>query len=484
MQAKHLIFLLAFATLVPAGTLVASWSQRARDVVFVLMVFGTAFVKSADSNFLSREWYRGSTVGIEISALDFLSLVLIASTALAGKQRPRVFWTPSLGVMLLYFVWCVISVAMAEPKLFGVFELSKLLRGMVLFVAVASFVRGRRELLLLLGALTAVALTEGLIALRDRYLFGFYRIGASLGHPNSLSLYCCMLTPVLLSGVMAKVSTWLRAAAGAGMMAALVCVLLTVSRTGVVTILLVTMGTLLFTMDWRFSVKKLVIGTVSLIAASAMFYKASDSIAGRFEDRSLEMEYSGEGTEGRGVYFRLASAIYRDKPLGVGLNNWSYAVSATYGPPEGFAYTPYVGTDTAPDQEVPYGSKLDAAQAAPAHNLLALTLGELGAPGVALFVLLWLRWFSLGIVFVRKRSAELSSRMAIGLAFGVSAAFLQSFTEWIFRQTNIFFLFHVLVGALASLYWHRRQEKRQRRWNSSKPGGTASLRTQPEAALP
>ena len=471
MEPKHAIFLVGLLLCVPLGAALATWSSRVRDGLFFALVFGTALVKKADINFVSREWYRGSTVGLEVSVLDFVALMLIAGALFARRDRARLFWPASLGPMLAYLAWCTVSVLAAEPRLFGAFELSKLVRGILLFLAVALYVRERRQHVLLLSALASVAVLEALTALKDHYLLGLYRIGATLGHPNSLSLYSCMITPVLVSASVAKLPRWLKLLTAAGALSALLCVILTVSRTGVVTVVLVGLGALLASVDFRLTAKKAAVGVLGLLVVGGMFFKAKDSLLGRFQERSLSMEYGDEGTEGRGVYLRLAKEIFRDHPLGIGLNNWSYAVSGTYGPRIGMFYVPYEGTDTRPDQEIPWGSALDNAQAAPAHNLLALTLGELGLPGVALLVALWLRWFWLGAVFLRPRSAELAPRLAVGLLFGVGAAFLQSGTEWIFRQTNIFFLFHAMVGALAALHHHRRPRRR--------PGASASAPVEP-----
>ena len=43
---------------------------------------------------------------------------------------------------------------------------------------------------------------------------------------------------------------------------------------------------------------------------------------------------------------------------------------------------------------------------------------------------------------------------------GSAASSWQSLTEWVFRQAPIYFLFHILLGALASLYYLKRQEAR------------------------
>lgn len=454
MEVKHAAFLFGLMVIVPVGTMLASWSIRVRRLVFFLIVFGTSIVKVADINFISREWYRGSTVGVEIAALDLLCLILIGSSFFGFvKTRPRFYWPQSLGPMLLYFAWCLASVILADPKLFGFFELTKILRGVLLFFAVATFVREKRDLEILLAALAAAAMMEAGIALRDRYILGYHRIGATLGHPNSLSIYACMLAPALVSGALARISKFLLIACVVGAFSALLCVILSISRTGLVTVFVVTIGALIVNLGFKVTPRRVVVGVLVILVAIGLAYRAKDSLFNRFNARSLDMEYSGEGTEGRGVYFRLAGAIFEERPLlGVGLNNWSYWVSNTYGQREGFDYVAYEGTDSQPDTEVIRGSELDNAQAAPAHNLLALTLGELGAPGVVLFVFLWLSWFRMGASFVRRRSPMLVSRLGVGLLFSLVAVFLQSGTEWIFRQTNIFFLFHIMLGALAAMY--------------------------------
>ena len=47
-------------------------------------------------------------------------------------------------------------------------------------------------------------------------------------------------------------------------------------------------------------------------------------------------------------------------------------------------------------------------------------------------------------------------RLGIGFLFGTCGLFIQSITEWTYRQTSIMFTFHVMMGALASLYYAKR----------------------------
>jgi len=163
---------------------------------------------------------------------------------------------------------------------------------------------------------------------------------------------------------------------------------------------------------------------------------------------------------GRGYYIRIAKSIVADRTFGVGLNNWSYWVSQKYGPLLGYRFVPYKGTDKEPSRKIPENSNVDDAQAAPAHSLAALTAGELGWPGLVLFALLWMRWFYMAVSFLWKRSSDPMKRIGVGIFFALSALFLQSLTEWVFRHSPIYYTAHIILGVLAALCFVRKKEKR------------------------
>jgi hypothetical protein len=49
-------------------------------------------------------------------------------------------------------------------------------------------------------------------------------------------------------------------------------------------------------------------------------------------------------------------------------------------------------------------------------------------------------------------------RIGIGLFFALCAMFLHSLTEWVFRQSPIYYVGHILLGAMAALYYIRRRK--------------------------
>ena len=184
---------------------------------------------------------------------------------------------------------------------------------------------------------------------------------------------------------------------------------------------------------------------------------AMDTIMSRMDETDLEAEYAGAENEGRGVYIRLCQLAVKDYPLGVGLNNWSYRMTNNYAHRIGLNYHRYRGTDIIPPQyTLP---NMDAPQAAPAHNLFVLVLGELGWPGLVLFVLIWFRFMFMSLGFAFSGRGDLATRFATGVFGALMALTIQGITEWEYRQTPIFLLYHALMGMLVAVAHMRKQER-------------------------
>src|SRR5580658_1902234 len=263
-------------TVVPAAILGASvlacMSRRVRDLYFVLLVFLSPMIELVDLNFVSREWYRGTSRGFEFSILDIFSISLLLAAVLFPRPgESRGFWPASLGLMILFFLYACGNVAAADPKLFGLFELFKMVRGLILFLAVAFYVRGEREVRLLIFALAALVCYEGLLALKQRYLEGINRVPGTIDDSNSLSVFVCMTAPVLVAAVNSRLPAWLKAFCAAGIALACVAEILTISRAGVVIIASMLAGAALCTASYRVTPRSIAIcGVVALAAAGVI----------------------------------------------------------------------------------------------------------------------------------------------------------------------------------------------------------------------
>jgi len=452
-------------TVIPAailgGLVAACLSKRIRDLFFMLLVFLSPMIERLDVNFFSHEWYRGTSRGFEVSLLDVLALSLLGSSVLAPRRgESRGYWPASLGLMLLFFLYSCANVAISDPQLFGLFELFKMLRAFILVLAVAFYLRSERELRLLIFSLGMLVCYEGLLALEQRYVEGQHRVPGSIDDSNSLSVFLCLTTPIFVAAFNSRIPKLLKLLCILAIPLASVAMILTISRAGVVILGLVLAGVTLWTVSYRLTPRRIAMSLVIILAATGVMAKSWKTLHARFEESSLKDEYANKRALGRGYYIRVARAIAADQWFGVGLNNWSYWVSNKYGPRLGYRFVPYSGVDTEPSDVIPPGSNVDEAQAAPAHSLGALTLGELGLPGLVLFSLLWLRWFQMGASFLWPRTADPMRRMGVGLFFAFLGIFLQSQFEWVFRHSPIFYEFHILLGCLASLYYVKKKEKR------------------------
>lgn len=457
METRHLLALVLLTGTTVVGLVTMVYFQRARDAALFLLVSLATITERLDVHFFSSEWYRGSTRGFEISLLDVLAFCLLASTWLYPRYgRSRWNWPASLGFMLLYLMYAGFSVVVSHPKLFGLFELSKIARGILIFMAAAAYLRTRREFIPLVSALAFAGCLEGFLAVKEHVMDGVYRVTGTLDHPNSLSMYLCVIGPVLVAAACSDFPRWLRWFSGIGIAGCTVAVMLAYSRAGVPIFTVVMLGAAAWSVSFRITIGKLVAVAVIALALGVLVAKSWNSLMNRYAEDTLAEEYLDEtGTaENRGIYLRWAKAITHDHVLGIGLNNWSYWVGKVYGPRLGYPFEDY-------DEMKVYSLTKDSLPyfylPAPAHNLIALTAGELGYPGLIVFGLLWLRWFQMGAAFLWRRRGDPMHRMGAGIFFGICGIFLQSMTEWTYRQTAIMFTFHILLGALAGLRQRRRE---------------------------
>jgi O-antigen ligase len=431
--------------MVPVGIAIARRSPRFLDVIFFLLVFGTTQPESlfglpSDINWLSREWYRGTTRGIEISYLDLLAVILLfGALGMRARERDPLPKLPGFGLMKAYFAWALLAViTVSEPKIFGVFELTKIFRALLLFLAVAAYMRSAEQVRIFIFALVAVVFYESGLALYQRYLLGMHRIYGTLGHPNSLSMYCLQIFPLVLSVWFARdASARLRYLCLLSSVLIAGVILLTISRTGFASLLVLASLAIFLNVRGNWSSRNIAIAFVLAAAMTGMIFKSWDTISSRFRGFDLQEEYLAEGGD-RGSYFRLGVPALRDNPIsGIGLNNWSYWMTNKYAPKIGDVRVPYHSLDEAPDQ---------LGQNAPAHNLYLLTVVELGLVGLVLFVMILVRWLQVAGTNLLAAGPTFLGRVRIGCFLSLCGLLMQSVTEWIFRQTSILFLAHMVMG--------------------------------------
>ena len=159
-------------TVIPAAILggesvAACFSSESGDVFFVMLVFLTPSMELLDVNYVSRDWYRGTALGFQISVPDVLAISLLVSSVVPRRGQARLYRPPGYGLMIPFFLYACVSVGLSEPRLIGFFELFKMLRGFVFVFAVALYLRSERELRLFVLGLALLVCYEGMLAFKQ-----------------------------------------------------------------------------------------------------------------------------------------------------------------------------------------------------------------------------------------------------------------------------------------------------------------------------
>jgi hypothetical protein len=413
----------------------AAQSRRLQEWVFGALVFSTAFAKWFDINFLERWWYAGSTRGIEISIVDLLALMLLLST-LASLRRDgtRLYWPASLGLMLTYFAYACLSVATSDPKLFGLFELTKLARGLLVFLAVAWFVRSRRDAYILLYALSAVLLCNGAMAVWQRYVESVFRAHGTFSHSNLLAGYCVLGAPVLLSGSLYAMNRWKRLLCATAWAFSAVAVVLSIARMPAAVFCASALGVLALGVGVRVDARRLAVAMGLLLVLVALFFRGFDKFMERQAAAAAAPLESSPDTV-RSWHYAMGFEMAKDNPFGVGLNNWGW-FSSEYGERLGFwSRASYASTSD------PGGG--DATQG---HTLYGLTLGELGWPGMIIFSALVMQWLYLSGSFIFAQPRDLWAILGIGCFWGLLGLFLSNATEITFRHQSVYIIANAMLG--------------------------------------
>lgn len=454
---KYTIFFIGLFVFVPIGIVIVRANANMLNMAFIMLVFGTTQPESlfglpTDINFLSREWYRGTTRGVEISYLDMLAIIVLTGSY-AARYREKVRFTkpPGYKYLKLFFLWSLFTVLLiSDPKIFGIFELTKLARGLLIFLAVSVFLRSPEQVRLFVYVLLLIVFYEIAIALNDRYINGIHRVSATFPHPNSFSMYLLQILPIILSICFAPdISSRLKKVCAFASVLIAGGIILTISRTGFAAMIIITFLTILLNIKGRLTAKNIGFLLLVMIVVVAMVIKSWDSIASRFMHYDFENEYLTEEGD-RGKYFRKGLPGLYDNPVfGIGLNNWSYWVSNKYAAIAGYESSYYPSTDFPP---------VDLnRQEAPAHNLFLITAVEIGLVGFVLLLAVFFKFSSLASVSVFSGDGGFYNRLRLGGGLSLFGVFMQSVTEWEFRQTPMFFLGHMIMALIAYLYIESRK---------------------------
>ncbi|MEM1177962.1 MAG: O-antigen ligase family protein [Acidobacteriota bacterium] len=429
---KWVLFIAFAAVAVPVAAVLCALGGRYRAGLLALLVVTPFFGDLVNINVLSVESYRGPDRGFEISLTDLLALGM-AFGLLARPNRIRRI-PPGTVLCLLLFAVAVAGVLFAPQRLFAAFTLFKALRLYLLLFVVFETVRQGIDLAWTYRAWAGMGCISALLVLKQKYLEGIYRIHLLFDHSNTVPLFLNLVMPIVLLWALAgpgprpAIDSWLGTVGALGMVGA---VTMTYSRAGLVLAGAAVGAVLVVAVLKRPSVRSFAgVAAISVLGVIGLSLVA-DSLLYRFLNAP---KASGEA---RNEFNQAAQAMAEDHLLGVGINQYPRVLS------DDGRYRKFIGV------------MANEKEAGVVHHIYWLTAAELGFVGLALFLLLLLRFWAIafGLMWSPVPTDALTG---FGAFFGFGLIHAHGFLEWALRISPVAYFFAIVCGLVGGLGARRR----------------------------
>jgi len=385
-------------------------------------------------NFFSNESYRGTSRGMEVSFIYIIAFIILLALSILRGVNPFPDWGSRL--YLLYFLCCLPSLRHADNVLFSFFELWKMVMIYLVFLAVyhyLEFSSGDFDIIFYgLGIVIAV----NFCAVLYQHYYGVYQVYGVFPHQNSMAMF------MLLAGVLLFSRFFNRSEGRKGRFffitlgLASVALVRSYSRGSLVCYPFGGMVTLLYSIWYRFSFRKICILIVFALIAMVALSIFLPRIIDRFE-RAPEASANT-----RKELAIAALNMIKDMPMsGVGINNWGIKINPPY--------------DYSSHRE---GKRYDDGFRNGIVETIYLLVGaECGVPCLVV-LLAWFGyyWFSC-IRLMRILQRTPFFYIPAGVLGGLTGIFLQSALEWVLKQQMNFMLLVIIFAFISYLNRHCRE---------------------------
>lgn len=409
--------------------------------LFAVLVLSLPF--SARLRFGASSLHPGGAEAA-IAPLDFPLLALVALYVLKDLKAGKiVFYNGTVERRLLLFgAMGGLSLFNAVDPSFVVYEILRIVKIILLIYCTKRFVRGYREVTLVLYLLVFDVFSQSILGLMQLALgrsLGLFilgeadalwldisvegavsRVGGTLGHANAMALFLEMTLPLIFSLALTKgiiISASRRFFFLATFVLGVMALVFTFSRSAWVSLFAALILVLLFYLrHLRLTVgQSIIIGAGGMTSLSALVALREPILRRLFASSSASFTF-------RENLITIALNMLRRHPwLGVGLNNF-VLVMANY--------------DT---------TGLTERRLTPVHNLYFLTAAETGILGLAAFLWLLIGVFAESWQTLRAKEPLLTS-CVVGILAGLAAALIHSNLGWLWRYDVDHMAFWFLVA--------------------------------------
>ena len=416
---KYLFFISAVLGILPAVTILICERYLIRLVPLGLILPLWVFNKTA-INFFSKEEYRGTSRGLEVSIIYIVAVILICTVfTIKGMQNP--FPDRGSRLYLLYFLLCLPSLFNAGTLSVSIFELWKMVMIYLVFVAVyyyLKFSNGDFDIIMYgVGALTVI----NFFSMLSQHFSGIYQPRGIFPHQNSMAMFMMMAGTLFFARYFNNNEKWRSTLFFILFGMASVALVRTYSRGAIACYPLSMLIVLLFSLRYTFSIKKMyVTSALALIAVVGTLYFLP-RVINRFQSAPKE---SGNTRKDLAL---VAKNMIVDKPIrGVGINNWGYAINP-----------PYTYSDFRREARRMSDEKKDGI----VETVYLLVAAECGLPCFFIF-LCWLGYYwVISLRLIKKLKGSSHFYLPVGVFGGLTGVMLQSALEWVLKQQmNLIFL--------------------------------------------
>lgn len=426
---KYYVFFAVLLIGVPTSYYLSLKFAFVEKTVFFLMVFFT--VQMQDINFVSRETFRLTSKGFEVGMVDIATIVILLIVLNRKKQFP-IHLPPGSYIYFVYFALSVLSIINSNVVIFSFFELWKMIRMFVYFFVIYNYINNYKQFNDLMRGIAIIIIYIFYQVMQQKYLQGKFQTAGPFPHQNSLVMYSIILGSLVFAYLLNKKNVkfvkflvWLILL---GMNS--VVVISTLSRAGMVLYAASISIILYLSFASGFSVKKIGVMFLLLILSTAVLFRAWDSITERFKTAP---------EESANVRKELAVAalkMVKDKPLGIGLNNFGIKIN----PP--WQYSNHIEMHNADDPDEKNGL---------VETIYLMIAAECGWHTLFVFLCFLMYFFVLNIQnYFRYRNTDYQF-FSIAMIGGLLAIYIESSLEWVLKQTNNFYQLMLVFALIAVL---------------------------------
>lgn len=454
MTAASLLGILTFLVGVPSVLVTLMSFPKLRNPLLSLLAFSTCYVKKPLYQEVFFVAYRGVDRGFGVTVADLLFFGFFLWILMGGTKEKIIWWPYNTIMWQLVFLVSLISLIDSKVAYYGLFTFHKFVRGYILYWVTVNLVRDREGVQAVVHGVICAVVFQSSVVIWDKYVTQkvVNRSVGSFPHPNTLAMYVDLIAPMVLALILAGQfkNIWSKLAPAA-VVGALLCVIFTKSRAALVIAGGALGGATVLSILLKPTGKKIALAMVGFLLVDIIGIMAAPKIIERFQKAPEASELT------RKYFNNAAHAMANQFRFGTGLNSYSWTLANT----DYYWYVYAEEQDTIKDEEEFRDSPMGQSRLGTAHHIYYLFAAETGWPGMIIFIILIARYYFHNLILLLRSKDDYYQAVLLGLFIGFSTLHLQGLLEWIFRQTQVFFLFCLLSGLMVATGMTMKQEKLQ-----------------------